>query len=291
MKNKLFLQTLFVLSICVNIQASSATVEPTIDDTHSKHLLTHGDYVERSLYGPLGHYVYNKRIDSFKTHAMEKALPISIASILHDDFINKEHPSEYKVAELSGGNGQLTFNVLSIIKHLAEENILEFASLYESIHYSVYEISPALANLQRKNKRFIDENKLDIIDKSATCLNKHFHFVFMNELWDALPFEQIKISASGKIEMKVLLPMIKKDTLRESAITINNTESLNLERYLKDKHKRTYEEYQVISNADYGSLLERSCQDKLLNRFIRNIEFREIWVDIDSLANGIHHRN
>jgi hypothetical protein len=38
MKNKLFLQTLFVLSICINIQASSVADETAIDDTHSRHL-------------------------------------------------------------------------------------------------------------------------------------------------------------------------------------------------------------------------------------------------------------
>jgi hypothetical protein len=69
--------------------------------------ITNGDYVELSLYGPIGHYSYNEKIESFKTHAMKKALPISLASILHDDFINKGRPGNIKLQSCQEAMGSL----------------------------------------------------------------------------------------------------------------------------------------------------------------------------------------
>ena len=112
----------------------------------------------------------------------------------------------------------------------------------------------------------------------------------MNELWDVLPFEQIKISASGKIKIKTLCPIIKKETSRRLSIIINDIDSLNLERFLKEKHDIVYEEYHVISNVIYKVLIRQAIEDKRFNCFIRNIEFREIWVDIDSLPDDLFYR-
>ena len=143
---------------------------------------------------------------------MKPVLPVVLASLLHDDFI-KQQPlrGKYKVAELSGGNGELSYNTLHIIRALAHKKISSYAELYEKIDYHVYEISNNLAVLQRqKNKIHIREGKLTILNRSALEINQEYKFVFMNELWDVLPFEQVEVCADGQIKVKVLLPKINK---------------------------------------------------------------------------------
>ena len=72
-----------------------------------KYLLSHKDFVAKALYGPCGHYTFNHKISSFKTHAMSPTFALSLVSLLHEDFLKQNKPDEYKVAELSGGRSSL----------------------------------------------------------------------------------------------------------------------------------------------------------------------------------------
>jgi TPR repeat protein/SAM-dependent MidA family methyltransferase len=131
-----------------------------------------------------------------------------------------EEKSSFNVLEGGAGNGNLCFNILTFIEKMANSKDSqvnnEWRNLYLTISYYIGERSKPLSEIQKiKNKRFITEGKLKVINADVKNLNDvlphKMAAVISNELLDVFPPHQVTMNEKGRIDVTVIIPILKKN--------------------------------------------------------------------------------
>lgn len=165
----------------------------------------------------------------FGTHATTgKALAMSIAAQIYDiyvnDYYNQGKTGPFLCCELSGGNGQLSENILAIISAMAKKDQI-WLSLWNNINLRTYEISPALNEQQKQRLNKYNDtsnpNRYESRCEPAQNVGKNnetVYLAFSNELFDALPIDVFMRDDDGKLCMGFCVPVTKNATPIGSAV-------------------------------------------------------------------------
>lgn len=135
----------------------------------------------------------------------------------------KETDSFY-VLECGAGNGNLCFNIQTVISQMAESKDPKvdegWRGLHKSLSYQIVERSPELVKSQtQKNSTFIEQKKLNIINEDAKHLakalpDKKMSAIISNELLDVFPPHQLMMGEAGDINVVIIVPSISKGQLQ-----------------------------------------------------------------------------
>ena len=143
------------------------------------HYLSIYEYINKMCFGPTGYYTTGKVkfMGDFVTHATDKGLAAAFAFQLYSSWQKQRNPSDkkhslfkklfkrkssdeksspFQVLECGAGNGDLCFNILTIINKMAKQSPKsDWGEFQKCIKYNIVEISPALVKRQKeKNKEF-----------------------------------------------------------------------------------------------------------------------------------------
>jgi SAM-dependent MidA family methyltransferase len=208
------------------------TLEKSLDPSASEqNLITFSDYMQRMLYGRHGYYTAGivKFCNDFETNATRGvALAMLLCEHIHllyrkeieTGIRRSSEPSPFLVLELSGGNGQLAYKVLSFLKELGTAKMDLYPLIWRDIQYKVYEISPDLAEKQRVLCRSFSE-KFTVLNASALDISTEHNVAlcFSNELWDSLPVDLITKTESGDCNIAICLPTVSAELFAKMTST------------------------------------------------------------------------
>lgn len=119
--------------------------------------------------------------------------------------------SAFEILECGAGNGMLCLKIFDFINRMATafDEWKKFAAL---VHYTIIEISPALAERQKKALAdLITQKKVEVVCGdvlNTTVYNKQATLHISNELMDMLPSEEIIISESNQPQVVMKVPML-----------------------------------------------------------------------------------
>ncbi len=178
------------------------------------------ELMESWLYGAEGYYMRNAKLGvDFNTNATRAdgmGLSFLVVCRAYAYWKSAGEPDEFNLLEGGAGNGALSFGILSILKSLAEANE-DYRNFYSAIKYHIAEISPGLAKEQAdKNKVFIDEDKLKIVQVDITSHQEcvKVDFFLTNELLDAFPLEAVKTAEDGTLLTQLVAVSISIESFR-----------------------------------------------------------------------------
>lgn len=212
----------------------------------------------------------------FNTHAIDgKALAFLITHRIHEIFIkdylyNNHLGQEFICHELSGGDGQLVFKILSLIKLLAQNDLTPnstWKQLWYYIKIITYEISSPLSNAQ--NNLMCDFNldrsplnlRYESINRTALQfdLDKIVYLSFSNELFDALPFNVVYKKADDELYLQFCLPI-----LPITYVTTANSAEQAEYTIRRDKF------VELFAGAGFSNLHCVRTFEPLFNKFVEN---------------------
>lgn len=249
----------------------------------AKQFMTIRSYFDHMMFGGKSGYYSSGRVDfakDFQTFASNahsaKALAGAFAyqllmtrqKLIASHELSATEP--FNVLEGGAGNGNLCFNILSMIKDMAESDdpliAKEWKGLHETISYHIVERSPELVKTQTlKNQAFIDANKLKIVNADAKYLTKalpgkKMAAVISNELLDVFPPQYLTMNKNGNIDIDMILPKLEKNVWQTAKELFTEEDFKKITAELEKNSERninliqvTYKDFQPQSNKLYLS--------------------------------------
>lgn len=230
--------------------------------------MTTQSYFDQMMFGGKSGYYSSGRVDfkkDFVTFASmprtEKPLAGAFAyqllmcrkKMIAEGKLDEKAP--FNVLEGGAGNGNLCFNILTIIKQMAESTDPrvdeEWKGLHDTISYHIVERSPELVKIQTaKNEDFIG-TKLQIVNADAKCLakalpHKNMSAVISNELLDVFPPQQLTMNKKGRVDVGMILPTLEKNQFNKFKHLLTDDEFKTKAVELDEKSKQNTKLLTVI---------------------------------------------
>lgn len=226
------------------------------------------DYFDQMMFGGESGYYSHGRVDFEKDFVTFASNPKS-ARALAGGFAyqmlmcrkkmiaegNLEEKDFFNVLEGGAGNGNLCFNILSVIKAMAESTDPkvdpEWKSLERTIRYHIIERSPELVKTQRHlNQQFISTKQLEITQADAKDFGDvlsptKMAMVISNELLDVFPPHQLVMNEKGELAVTMLAPTIHAQVLNEKFKDLFPTEA-KFEEYFEKLEKKSAENVALL---------------------------------------------
>lgn len=121
------------------------------------------------------------------------------------------HKRCFEIMEAGGGEGDLCFKMLHFIASMAKTDPA-WNEFYNSVHYTIIEISSELARRQNdKLRALIAQQKVEVLVDDAMSMTKYKKVAALhvsNELMDMLPSEQIYIDHNKQVQLMMVMPIL-----------------------------------------------------------------------------------
>lgn len=209
---------------------------------------------------------------------------------------------KFHIIEFGAGDGDFAYDILdSIHRNAEQERILalktHWQDFYSIVKYIIGERAPALCQRQAlRNKKFIDEQKCEIINTDAREAKKHFTqklkgLVVSNELLDTFSLHKLHITEYGEIKACFIVPVLHKNFFQynineeikalKSMLEQHDEQNRSTHASILKNHSNVDNNHLIINKRDYFYLKNYEAMKMAeLNPFI---QLQEIYLDANQV--------